>query len=395
MLGVPSYCRTIPCMIRDFLHSTRAGATAIVAVAVTVMAVGGAALLIEHARIDDARDVAKSASAAVSVAATRELNTLPAAWTDQQVEQHLLATSRKWAEFNVLASPYGADLTPDDVIVTLAVNRTAGTVDASVEVPGHEMLLGKLFGASGAGKVRAGSGAERVREPVDVVLAIDISRSMEHAVDGSEAALADRRIEVARRAALDLIGTVGPSASIALVPWTNYVNTDVADWPVEWADRQLPDLMPATVPLTRDHSRIREVLVELEPGLGTLSTLGLFVANSYLRAGTNQHQAVVLLTDGRDNTLCPGRRTCSRALRVRMKLAQCTRAKSSGARVFVVTAMSPEFLRQEDEDELRACSSEADDPTGRYVFIENATAAELAAAFEDIANQLQPLRRTY
>ena len=379
----------------DFIRSTRAGATALVAVLATIMTIGAATVLTEHKRLINYRDVTKAAASAASVAATRELNSIPAEWNDTQVEQHLLSMSRKWAVLNVLNSPYGTDLDPSDVGVSLQVDRAAGTVSVTVETGGYDMIMGKMFGVDQAGKHRSISGAERVREPVDVVLALDISSSMGHMMDGSRGDPANHRIEIVRRAALELVDIVGSPASIALVPWTNYVNTDIIDWPDEWADRQRPDLMPATVPLTRDHPRIREALLELQPRAGTMSTLGLFIANSYLRDGTNQLQALVLLTDGNDNPICPGMRSCSNAERVRMKQEQCTLAKSSGVLVFVVTAMTPELLRKRNEDELRACSSESEDPEGQYVFFENATADDLEAAFADIANQLQPLRRTY
>ena len=378
----------------DFLRSTRAGATAFTAVLATIMTVGATTVLVEHKRLVDHRDVVKSAASAASVAATRELSSIPAEWTDTQVEQHLLSMSHKWAMLNVLASPYGTDLDPSDVDVSLQVDRTAGTVSVTVETDGHDMLMAKMFGVDQTGKRRSTSGAERVRDPVDVVLAIDMSGSMGHTMDGSRGDPADHRIEIVRRAASNLVDIVGAPASIALVPWTNYVNTDIIDWPDEWNDFLLSS-MPATVPLTRNHERIRGALRDIQPRLGTMSTLGLFIANSYLRDGTNQFQALVLLTDGRDTRGCPGNRFCPNSERVQMKLEQCTLAKSRGALVFVVTAMTPELLRKSNEDELRACSSESEDPEGRYVFFENATADDLEAAFADIANQLQPLRRTY
>ena len=44
---------------------------------------------------------------------------------------------------------------------------------------------------------------------------------------------------------------------------------------------------------------------------------------------------------------------------------------------------------------LRACSSAADNPDGKYVFINNVSQKKLDAAFVDIANQLRTVRRTY
>ena len=59
--------------LRRFLHETRAGATAIAAVAVTVMTVGASALIIDHVWLVDQRDVLKSAADAAAVAATLEM----------------------------------------------------------------------------------------------------------------------------------------------------------------------------------------------------------------------------------------------------------------------------------------------------------------------------------
>ena len=62
--------------IRRFLRGTRAAATAIAAAAVTVMTVGGAALVSDHVWLVDQRDALKSASEAAGVAATLEMGHL-------------------------------------------------------------------------------------------------------------------------------------------------------------------------------------------------------------------------------------------------------------------------------------------------------------------------------
>ena len=56
--------------MRRFVSDARAGATAIAAVAVTVMTVGGAALIGDHAWLLDQRDVLKAAADAAGIAAT-------------------------------------------------------------------------------------------------------------------------------------------------------------------------------------------------------------------------------------------------------------------------------------------------------------------------------------
>ena len=95
-------------------------------------------------------------------------------------------------------------------------------------------------------------------------------------------------------------------------------------------------------------------------------------------------KALVLLTDGEDNfpDYDIGRRHRSRA---------CTAAKNAGIRVFVISAMAstdPRLLSA-----LWTCSSQADDPDGRYLFVNNATPEALEEAFRDIARQLLEFRR--
>ena len=59
--------------IRRFLRDARAAATALAAAAVTVMTMGGAALVSDHAWLVDQRDALKSATDAATVAATEEM----------------------------------------------------------------------------------------------------------------------------------------------------------------------------------------------------------------------------------------------------------------------------------------------------------------------------------
>ena len=61
-------------MLPRFLRNTRGGATAITAVAVTIMSVAGAALVTDHLWLVDQRDTLKAAADAAGVAATLELN---------------------------------------------------------------------------------------------------------------------------------------------------------------------------------------------------------------------------------------------------------------------------------------------------------------------------------
>ena len=66
--------RTPAVMPRGFLRDIRGGATAIVAAAVTVLTLGGTALLGDHLWLIDQRDTLNSASEAATVAATLEID---------------------------------------------------------------------------------------------------------------------------------------------------------------------------------------------------------------------------------------------------------------------------------------------------------------------------------
>ena len=75
--------------VRRFLRDRRAAATAYVAIGVVIMTVGGAAVIVDHDRLVDRRDLLKSAADAVSMSATLELSGLPSSMSDGDVEERL------------------------------------------------------------------------------------------------------------------------------------------------------------------------------------------------------------------------------------------------------------------------------------------------------------------
>ena len=97
-------------------------------------------------------------------------------------------------------------------------------------------------------------------------------------------------------------------------------------------------------------------------------------------------KVIVLLTDGEDNYLRDARTH---------RQSGCTAAKSEGIIVFTIAAMQPDEVGGEMARDLAACSSQADDPDGTYVFINNSTPAELRGAFSEIGRQLVSLKRTH
>ena len=69
--------------------------------------------------------------------------------------------AERYARFNVLGNTSG-ELEPEDVEVTLDVDRAAGTVGVSVKADVADTLFAKwLYGYEGPGEVTTQAGAER------------------------------------------------------------------------------------------------------------------------------------------------------------------------------------------------------------------------------------------
>lgn len=100
-------------------------------------------------------------------------------------------------------------------------------------------------------------------------------------------------------------------------------------------------------------------------------------------------KALVLLTDGDDNYPDP-----DKALVTARRNQACTAAKDNGISVFTIAAMEARKVGALTEP-LRQCSSQADDPAGTYVFINNNTAEKLQTAFQQVATQLVRFRRMH
>lgn len=231
--------------VRRFLRDRRAAATAYVAIGVVIMTLGGTAVIVDHDRLVGQRDLLQSAADAVSMSATLELSGLPSSMSDGDVEERLMAVARKYAVLNVLGNTYDPDLQAGDISVTLDIDRTAGTVGASVRANiGRTAMSQRLFGNSGPGPIARESGVESVRNAVEVVLAIDISRSMWNELGGSRPGPGEpSRMDIVRQAAHELVDILDPSegnrVAVGLVPWHILVRlsaTMQADWVADgWA----------------------------------------------------------------------------------------------------------------------------------------------------------------
>ena len=225
--------------IRRFLCSTRAGATAYVAAAVAVMTVLGGALITDHVWLIDKRDLLKNAATAASLTATAELGRLPKSMADAEVETHLKKVVHNYVWINVRANTR-SDLKPEDVVVTLDIDRGAGVVNAAVEADVGETLFSFLY--PGPKTVRQATAAEQRFQPAEVVLAIDTTLSMRSDLNGNRADTP--RIDIVKEAANKLIDALTSdetgAVALGLVPWTEVVRLDSEDrdrWHRErWAD---------------------------------------------------------------------------------------------------------------------------------------------------------------
>ena len=232
--------------IRCFLRGTRAAATAIAAAAVTVMTVGGAALVSDHVWLVDQRDALKSASEAAGVAATLEMghlmDTQPGI-SDADLKAKLSALAQRYVMLNLghLSAERLAQAT-STLVVTVVPNRAQRTVDVSVEadlggtiLSRHMPLLGEF---AGPGATRVAAQVESVTNPIEVVLAIDISESMKGLLGGNSCPRCpDNRISIVKRAAANLVDVLEPSAdnrvAVGVVPWHTAVRLDsqaASDW---------------------------------------------------------------------------------------------------------------------------------------------------------------------
>ena len=221
--------------MRRFVRDTRAGATAIAAAAVTVMTVGGAALISDHAWLIDQRDVLKTAADAAGVAATLAMTRLAGqTHTDEELEAELEPVVKRYILLNLEhLPPERYEAAEGSLDVTLDIDRDQNTVDvtAVANLGGtlfsrHMPLLGNYEGPS---KILAKSGTECSGGIIEVVLALDVTASMNAAIDRRYPKTPDnQRMPVAIKAAKTLVeelhsGCDGTDVVIGVVPWDKTV----------------------------------------------------------------------------------------------------------------------------------------------------------------------------
>ena len=240
--------------MRLFVRDTRAGATAIAAAAVTVMTVGGAALISDHAWLVDQRDVLKTAAEAAGIAATLEMTRLAGeAHTDDELKDVLKPIALRYILLNLehlpadryeaaksrLESPESPEIRPG---IVLDIDRDKNTV----EVTAVADLGGTLFSRhmpllrnyEGPSEILAKSGTECSGGTIEVVLALDVTASMNAAIDKRYPKTPDnQRMPVAIEAAKTLVEELHSDCDdtdvvIGVVPWDKTVRLPS---PEQWA----------------------------------------------------------------------------------------------------------------------------------------------------------------
>ena len=240
--------------IGRFLRNTRGGVTAVAALAATLMTIGGGVLIGDHAWLVDQRDTLKSASDAAGIAATIEMARMldrDPDISDADLKRELDKVAKRYIELNLshLSAARFAQF-QSTLVVDVVPNRSDRTVEVSAAADlGGFLLAKRLLGTELSGEegmiptvftVRAEALSERVVNPVEVVLAIDISQSMERCVAGGGARCANddnMRISIAKRAATQLVDILDPNpndaVAIGVVPWHMTVRLDdssIGEW---------------------------------------------------------------------------------------------------------------------------------------------------------------------
>ena len=215
-----------------FLRETRAGATTIAAVAVTVMTMGATALIVDHIWLVDQRDLLKSATDAAAIAATLELQDLSGTMSDTQAGE-MQAVAERYVRFNLAGNLPEASRTKmlETLDVKVVVDQSLGSIDVTANADLGGTLLSKwLLAYSGPERMEANSGGEGSLGATEIVLAIDTTGSMADSLDGLTRGGPTSRMAIVKKAAVDLVDILEsfPNSVVAvgIVPWTWRVRLD-------------------------------------------------------------------------------------------------------------------------------------------------------------------------
>ena len=221
--------------VHRFLRETRGGATTIAAVAVTMMTLGGTALIADHVWLVHQRDLLKSAADSAAIAATLELQDLPGAVSDEDAATALKPVAKRYVRINLASNLPETSRTKmlDTLDVSVTVDRSRGSIDVGANADLGGTLIAKwLLSYSGPDKMVADSGVEGSLGATEIVLAIDTTNSMNRALDGSSQGGPNSRMSIVRQAAVNLVDVLEsfPNSVVAvgIVPWTWRVRLNTA-----------------------------------------------------------------------------------------------------------------------------------------------------------------------
>ena len=213
--------------VYGFLRETRAGATAIAAAAVTMMTLGGAALIVDHVWLMHQRDLLKSAADAAAVAATLALQNIYGTVSDDDAATRLQPVADRYVRINLAANLTESSRTKmqETLDVKVVVDQSLGSIEVTANADLGGTLLSKwLLAYAGPDKTRADAGVEGSLGATEIVLAIDTTGSMDYSLDGSTRGGSGTRMNIVKNAAVDLVDVLEsfPNSVVAvgIVPWT-------------------------------------------------------------------------------------------------------------------------------------------------------------------------------
>lgn len=430
----------------NFWSDTRAAATALTAVVITIMTLGAGAVVTDHVALVNNRDTLNAAAGAASIAAAQHMATLPPDTSDEALVPLLKDTARAYILGNLLHLPPDRYKTArDSMQIGIEPDRDNGTVSITVTADLGGAPVSRnipLFDSAAARAHSKGSGGVKCEGiALELVLALDVSRSMNRTDFGGE-----RRITLAVDAARMLLSRLhedaceGMEPATGFVPWAGVVRIeDPARWQREllvdmteytgsdaWAgcfadpsrldtawrrprakDNDGCDLS-AILPLSTDATRMDGELAAMRPGLPTVSAtkahLGMtwaqrVLASDWGRAwdsgthpaaadGEGATKAIVMLTDGRN--VAPGS-GLSRADLHDLFIESCRGARASGIEVYTVSLLPPgDKAAKKIGQVLLECVGGM---TAQTMAANDQDS--LNAAFTQIAERLYSLRRTH
>ena len=231
-----------------YCRCVRGGATALAASFVTIMTLGGSALIIDHQWLSDQADLLKSASDSAAIASTQVFQDLIDSGfsvSESVVDARLKSVARRYVLGNFAHLPLDrytkfVDSLHIDVIPDRSQRRVRVKVTANLGGTLLSKHLSFVDSDLDSMSLVVESVVDTVITPLEIVLAIDVSNSMVYLLDGgppcegdlcfSWAHPSNSRMEIVRRSAHLLVDLLEPDPvdriAIGIVPWHSTVRLD-------------------------------------------------------------------------------------------------------------------------------------------------------------------------